>query len=90
MKKHIQIIVTGLVQGVFYRKYTLLKAAELNLTGYVKNRNDGSVLIEAVGDDDVLSIFVDWCYTGSPQSKVENVTVTELNKPEFFSDFEMR
>ncbi len=90
MKKHIQIVVTGLVQGVFYRKHTLLKAAELNLTGYVKNRNDGSVIIEAVGDDDVLSIFVDWCYTGSPQSKVENVTVTELNKPEFFSDFEMR
>lgn len=90
MKKQIRIKVTGKVQGVFYRKYTYQKAAELGITGFVKNMPDDSVYIEAYGDDDVLSLFVDWCYTGSPKAQVENVEVNEMATTSDFLDFEMR
>ena len=89
MKKQIQIKVTGKVQGVFYRKYAYQKATELGITGFVKNMPDDSVYIEAYGDDDVLSIFVDWCYTGSPKSKVENMKTAEMEINPGFTDFDM-
>lgn len=90
MQKHIEITVTGLVQGVFFRSYTIAKANELGITGYVKNMPDGSVLIHASGEDDVLSLFIDWCYTGSPQSRVGNVQVNEIKEGDTFSRFEIR
>lgn len=90
MKKHIQIRVTGKVQGVFYRDYTVQKALALGITGYVKNMPDGSVCIEAYGDDEALSLFVDWCYTGSPKAGVENVEVKEMNSVTRFEGFEIR
>lgn len=90
MKKQIQIKVTGKVQGVFYRDYTIQKATALGITGFVKNMPDGFVYIEAFGDDEALSLFVDWCYTGSPKAEVENVEVEEMNIISNFSGFEMR
>ncbi|HQV00232.1 MAG: acylphosphatase [Bacteroidia bacterium] len=67
------LIVTGQVQQVFYRKYTVAKALELGITGYVENRNDGSVHIVANGNADSLTALENWCYTGSPLSKVIEV-----------------
>lgn len=87
MKKCIQITVTGKVQGVFYRKYAVAKALELGITGFVKNQNDGSVYIEACAEDDVLSIFVDWCYSGSPDAEVANVEVVLKNDTAAYVSF---
>jgi len=90
MKKCIQIKVTGKVQGVFYRKYAVAKANELGITGFVKNENDGTVYIEAFGQDELLSLFVDWCYTGSPNSKVANVEVALTNENVDYLSFVQR
>ena len=87
MKKCIQITVTGKVQGVFYRKFAIAKALESGITGFVKNQTDGSVYIEACAADDVLSLFVDWCYTGSPDAEVANVEVTVMDMNSGFSSF---
>lgn len=50
MKLHYNIIVSGKVQGVRFRKHTQLKAKELNLYGIVKNKSNGTVYIEVIGD----------------------------------------
>lgn len=77
MLKTISIIVSGKVQGVWYRKYTAEKATELGISGFVKNLPDDSVYILATGTDEQLNALVQWCYIGSPKSRVEKVEVKE-------------
>ncbi len=75
--KHIDIIVKGKVQGVFFRKFTQLKANELGVLGTVKNNEDSSVSIEAEGCDEDLKLFINWCHEGSPGALVNEVLVEE-------------
>ncbi|MDP6908208.1 MAG: acylphosphatase [Flavobacteriales bacterium] len=74
----VSIIVSGRVQGVWFRKCTSDKAIELGISGTVKNLPKGDVQIEAIGTKDQLELFEKWCWTGSPLSKVETVKVTEI------------
>ena len=67
------IIVKGKVQGVWFRKYTMDKATELGIKGFVQNKPEGSVYISAEATKAVLQIFIDWLYQGSPLSKVTEV-----------------
>ncbi len=83
MLKTVSILVSGKVQGVWYRKYTLDKAVELNLTGFVKNLPDDTVYIVATGTAEQLQELVTWCWTGSPKSKVSAVAVEERELMEF-------
>ncbi|NOS67140.1 MAG: acylphosphatase [Candidatus Peribacteraceae bacterium] len=72
-----RIVITGLVQGVFFRAQAKEKADELALTGWVRNNNEGSVEIVAQGPQDKLKELEAWCHTGPAKAKVTNVTVTE-------------
>ena len=83
MLKTVSIHVTGKVQAVWYRKYTLDKAVELNIAGFVKNLPDDSVYIVATGTAEQVKQFAEWCWTGSLGSKVLSVTVKELELQEF-------
>ncbi len=83
MIKTVSISITGKVQGVWFRKYTQEKAQQLTVTGTVKNFYDGSVLIVATGTDKQLQELINWCWHGSPKSKVEHVQVQELNLQRF-------
>lgn len=87
--KRISILVTGKVQGVFYRKSTREMAMQLGLKGYVMNKPDGSVYIEAEGDPADLTKLVNWCHTGPVQAEVTDVKVTDLI-PEGSHGFEVR
>ena len=87
--KHLNIRVTGRVQGVSFRYYTQLKAQDLGLTGFVRNQADGSVYVEAEGEESLLKSLVDWCYEGSPMAKVQQVEVVELPILQHFSDFQV-
>lgn len=73
-----KLVVTGKVQGVFYRKHTLEKAIELGISGTVMNRQDRSVEIVATGTAQQLDALIEWCWQGSPKSAVSGVTVTPL------------
>ena len=75
--KHYNITISGKVQGVFFRKYTVDEATKLGLKGFVNNRPNGDVYCEAEGEEAVLKQFVEWCHKGSPLSKVTMVEVTE-------------
>lgn len=74
---HYDIRIAGHVQGVAFRKYTFDKAQSMNITGYVKNEANGDVTIEAEADEKILTDFVNWCYQGSPYSKVLSVKTTK-------------
>lgn len=58
MKKRFRIIFEGLVQGVGFRYTAYHKAASLGLTGFVKNEWNGSVLMEAQGDEEVVENLI--------------------------------
>jgi acylphosphatase len=75
--KHTRIEVYGRVQGVGFRYSAQNKALQLGLTGYVKNRADGSVYLEAEGSEARLSEFIRWCQTGPPRAIVKKVDVSE-------------
>lgn len=84
----LEINVTGIVQGVFYRKSTLEKANALEIKGWVKNSPDGSVLIRAEGTKKSINEFLIWCKVGSENAKVNDVTIKEI-APEKFRAFKV-
>lgn len=75
--KHINIVVSGKVQGVFFRASTKAVADQMGIKGFVKNEKDGSVYVEAEAEQFILDAFIDWCKEGPEKSKVENVAVTD-------------
>ncbi len=70
------LIITGFVQGVFFRAETKRVANELGIKGWVGNNPDGSVEIHAEGIGDQLSKLEAWCRQGPPNAQVEAVTKT--------------
>ncbi len=78
MLKSVKINIYGKVQGVGFRYSTLQKANELGITGFVKNRSDGSVYIEADGEPEILNDFILWCKKGPSWSRVDDVKVCDI------------
>lgn len=85
-----RIIVTGKVQGVYYRQSARDKALRLGITGFVMNRADGSVEIEAQGDEALLRQLEEWCRRGPVLAKVEAVEFLFTDSPERYTRFEIR
>jgi acylphosphatase len=75
--RRVRAIITGRVQGVSYRASTATEARRLGVVGWVKNRSDGSVELEAEGDDDKVRALLVWCENGPPMARVTNVAVEE-------------
>jgi acylphosphatase len=71
------IIVSGKVQGVYYRDSARQKALQLGVTGFVKNLPDGSVMLIATGTKEQLNSLVEWCRQGPPSARVTGVKVME-------------
>ena len=74
--KHINIKVTGKVQGVSFRAVTKVVADQMGVRGIIRNEKDGSVYMEAEGDDTLLEVFIEWCNEGTDRAKIENVEIT--------------
>ena len=85
--KHLSIRVSGKFQGVFFRASTKDMADELQIKGNVRNNPDGSVSIEAEGEEENLNRFVDWCKHGPRHARVDECKVKEnvLQKFESFA-----
>lgn len=77
MKRHWNIVVTGKVQGVYYRATTKAVADQLGIKGFVVNNPDGSVYMEAEGSLALLDSFKEWCEEGPERSEVASVSVEE-------------
>jgi acylphosphatase len=73
--KRQRMIVSGTVQGVFFRANTLRKAKELQVLGWVRNLADGRVEIVAEGAPDAVDALVSWARHGPPTATVTSVEV---------------
>jgi acylphosphatase len=83
MNETLQIVVTGMVQGVYFRQSTKEKALTLGIKGTVKNKEDGSVSIIASGEHKNLQKLIDWCCIGPSHAEVMNVHVEKVPYVEF-------
>lgn len=80
----VQIVVTGLVQGVFFRFNTMRKALELGVNGWVKNRKDGKVEILCEGHEEDVKRMIEWCMKGPEGAFVSN---TEIQWEDYSGEF---
>ena len=89
-RKHIAIRVHGKVQGVFFRASTQEKAEALGLTGFVQNEDDGTVYLEAEGDEEALRKLEQWVHEGPTHAKVSRVDIKSIKELKGFDGFEQR
>lgn len=72
-----RVVVSGHVQGVFFRDSCRQVATRLGLRGWVRNNADGTVEAVFEGGSDGVDELVDWCREGPPRASVTNVNVTD-------------
>lgn len=85
----VRAIVSGRVQGVWFRAHTREKAIELGVVGFVRNRSDGTVEIVAKGEQGPIDALIDWASLGSPMAEVSGVRVEDLEDEGEYSSFEV-
>lgn len=75
---HYALVLSGNVQGVSFRIQTKQKAEQLGITGWVRNKPNGTVMIEAHGDERHMRIFLAWCRKGPIGATVDRVVLRHL------------
>lgn len=89
MSQRIHVIISGKVQGVWYRDWTRQNAVELGVRGWVRNRDDGAVEAVLEGDPSAVEELISRMHEGPELAQVTGV----LAEPEMpsgeFSDFEV-
>jgi acylphosphatase len=83
-------IVSGRVQGVFFRASTQEQAEKLGLTGWVKNRRDGKVEALACGSRQQLEQFETWISNGPPMASVSDITVKPFDDDPIVNGFNIK
>lgn len=86
-RKRVKLLISGRVQGVFYRHSARTEALRLGLDGTVRNLADGRVEAEAEGEPEALESFLEWCRQGPPGARVDGVDVTWAENANEFSGF---
>jgi acylphosphatase len=89
MTSAVDVVVHGLVQGVFFRDACRREAARAGVTGWVRNQRDGTVAAHFEGAPDAVRRMVDWARVGPPHAEVERVDVTP-SEPQGLARFEVR
>jgi acylphosphatase len=82
--KRVRLIVTGRVQGVFFRQSLKAKAIQNNIFGWVKNLQDGRVETILEGNEENIHKLVEWAHSGPANAIVENV---EIHNEKFDDEF---
>ncbi len=88
--KRVRVHVSGIVQGVFFRAAARRVAADLNLTGWVRNMRDGGVEAIFEGEDAAVGKMVEWCQAGPPSARVDKVIMMEEQYTGVFSGFSIK
>ena len=88
--KRLRLIISGKVQGVFYRDFIKREAEKLDINGNVKNLSDGTVEIIAEGSDDNLTKLLSACKKGPLMAFVKNIEVKEESATNEFDGFDTR
>ena len=90
MRKRLEATVLGHVQGVSFRYYTLREARHLGLTGWVANRMDGTVVVVAEGEEQLIDKLIVFLRRGSPKARVHDLKLNHFPASNEFKDFTVR
>jgi acylphosphatase len=77
----IRTIISGRVQGVGYRAWTIAKASSLGLKGWVRNLSDGSVEAVFSGEETIVATMIEACKEGPPASRVMKIETFLWDEP---------
>ena len=86
----VRIVVSGLVQGVNFRYFTLKQAGKIGIKGYVRNMSDGSVEAIADGENWMIDEFAKQLKIGPAASRVTGIDIQPVEADEKFTIFEIR
>ncbi len=89
-KKRLRIVVSGRVQGVWYRRSAQKKAKELNIVGWARNLIEGQVEMLCEGEEKRVQEFLEWAKKGPFFANVEHIESSEEEYRGEFSSFEVR
>jgi acylphosphatase len=70
------LLITGRVQGVWYRESMRQEAERLGVTGWVRNTRDGAVEAVVQGDEAAVEALIAWAWEGPPAARVEGIEAT--------------
>ena len=90
MKVRAHIIVSGMVQGVFFRARTMNRAINLGVNGWIRNLSDGRVEAVFEGEEEGVNSLVEFCRHGPSSAVVTNVELTWENYYGEFREFKIR
>jgi protein-L-isoaspartate(D-aspartate) O-methyltransferase len=90
MDKTVDVHVFGRVQNVFYRASARSEGDRLGLRGWVKNNDDGTVVLHLQGHSSDVDAMLDWCRVGPPAARVDRVEVSEAPADGSLTGFEVR
>ncbi len=90
MNIRMHILVSGKVQGVFFRSSAKKRADELHITGWIRNLDDGGVEAVLEGEREKVEKMVEWCRKGSSYAIVKNIQVISEEYKGEFNDFSIR
>jgi acylphosphatase len=77
MRRRVHVVVTGRVQGVFFRATCAREARLRGVAGWVANRPDGAVEAVFEGSPDAVEALLAWCREGPPTAHVDEVAMQE-------------
>ncbi len=69
----VRVVISGRVQGVWYRGWTVERASALGLAGWVRNRKDGTVEAAFAGSPEAVEAMIAECRKGPPAAKVDDI-----------------
>lgn len=73
----VHLLISGIVQGVFFRETSREVAEKLNIKGWIKNTNDERVEVLITGEVEDVKNFIKWCKTGPERARVKEVVVSK-------------
>jgi acylphosphatase len=89
-KARAHVLISGRVQGVFFRAYTQRAAQEREILGWVMNSPDGRVEAVLEGEKEKVEDMISWCHQGSPHSRITEVSVDWEEYSGEFRDFSVK
>lgn len=89
MMRKVKILVSGRVQGVYFRAFTQNKAKQLGVKGSARNLPDGRVEIIAEAESGIIEDFIQWCHKGPVTARVDHIEITELQPDEQLTSFDV-
>ncbi len=90
MERAAKLIISGLVQGVFFRASVTREARKHGLSGYVRNLPNGNVEVWAQGDEMFVEKLIAWCRQGPPSARVDSVEVSWMGLKPNCQEFDIQ